>query len=157
MSDLLAVSPTFPTSNYTHLLPSLEKNLITTSDLLTLDALDIAKRAQLPILDLRRFVAHITEVLQADLGILPEATRSSDDLLPNHVGTSPTKNDPRKTGLRDSEVVSLLDPVLDAALSGGIRTGYVTEITGERYEVCRKICWRKALMITAVSARRRFY
>lgn len=133
MTDLLHVLPNFPTSSYTHLLPSLEKHLITTSDLLTLDALDIAKRAQLPILDIRRFVGHIIEALRGDLGIAVPDKTSSDDLLVSEEGTSPVKKSSRSATFGNQQCISLLDPTLDSALGGGLYTGYVTEITGERY------------------------
>jgi DNA repair protein RAD57 len=48
MTDLLQVLPDLDSKPYSHLLPSLDRALITTNDLLTLDAADVAKRAQLP-------------------------------------------------------------------------------------------------------------
>lgn len=123
MTDLTAVLPGFPTHQYVRLLPSLEKNLVTAADLLTLDSLEIAKRAQLPILDVKRLCNAVLEALQDGLGmaeVTGEAQQSS--LL-------------RKSGkdiLNSWSTISTLDDDLDRALGGGIPTGYITEVTGER-------------------------
>ena len=133
MTDLLHTLPDFPTKSYTHLIPSLEKHLITTTDLLTLDALEIAKRAQLPVLDVRRLATHILAALQGQLGL----TASDDQIKsnPSEQGGK-DKGHLRKTGrdLGDQwSMISSLDDEIDEALGGGIPTGYITEITGERY------------------------
>jgi DNA repair protein RAD57 len=123
MTDLTVVLPSFPTHQYVRLLPSLEKNLVTTADLLTLDCVEIAKRAQLPLLDVKRLCNAVLEALQNSLGIADgndEARLSS--LL-------------RKTGkdfLNSWSTISTLDDGLDRALGGGIPSGYITEVTGER-------------------------
>ena len=133
MTDLLHTLPDFPTKSYTHLLPSLEKHLITITDLLTLDALEIAKRAQLPVLDLRRLANHIIAALQEDLGL------KEDGSVENESARQPgfKKNVWLKKNGRDAvdqwTTISTLDDHLDAALGGGIPTGYITEIAGERY------------------------
>lgn len=132
MTDLLDTLPNFPTKSYTHLLPSLEKHLITTTDLLTLDALEIAKRAQLPLLDVRRLANHVIAALQAELGI------TGDNPSFSLIGEEQTTREGslRKTGkdpVAQSPTISTLSPILDNALAGGIPTGYITEITGERY------------------------
>ena len=132
MTDLLHTLPDFPTKNYTHLVPSLEKHLITTTDLLTLDALDIAKRAQLPVLDVRRLVNHITAALQEELGIKEEENRPEHE---PRVDTASRNGCLMKTGkdvVGQWSTISTLDDEIDAALGGGIPTGYITEITGER-------------------------
>ena len=124
MTDLLHTLPDFPTKSYSHLLPSLEKNLITTTDLLTLDALEIAKRAQLPLLDVKRLINHVIRILQSQLGL------GQDEGQNELIGGS------RKSGKEVVEkwnTISLLDASLDSALGGGIPTGYITEFTGERY------------------------
>ena len=131
MTDLLHVVPSFPTKSYTHLLPSLEKNLITTTDLLSLDALEIAKRAQLPLLDVRRLANHVLKELQSELG-LGDVDEEESDGRREKVGRGTL----RKTGRAVVErwtTISTLDEALDVALGGGIPTGYITEITGERY------------------------
>jgi len=132
MTDLLHTIPDFPTKSYTHLLPSLEKHHITTTDLLTLDTLEIAKRAQLPLLDVRSLANHVVATLQGELG-LPNNGSSF-----NAVGDEETAKHGslRKSGndlVDHCSTISTLSPALDCALVGGIPTGYITEITGERY------------------------
>ena len=133
MTDLLHVIPDFPSKSYAHLLPSLEKHLVTTTDLLTLDALEIAKRAQLPLLDLRRLANHVIAILHGDLGFeSPEIISASDAQKKQHPRQSPL----RRTGgalIRPWTFITTLDPSLDAALGGGIPPSYLTEIVGERY------------------------
>ena len=136
MTDLLYVLPDFPTNNYTHLIPSLERHYISTTDLLTLDALEIAKRARLPLLDLRRLADHILSTLQNDLGLEKSKPSQYD------VGAHAPKPAQVQTTLRSSgrevtaqrPTISTLDRSLDDAMGGGIPTGYVTEIVGERYD-----------------------
>ena len=131
MTDLLHTIPDFPTRLYTHLLPSLEKHLITTTDLLTLDALEVAKRAQLPLLDVRRLANHVVAILQGRLGLKREHAPSYQNAGEGQADYGSL----RKTG-KEATVrlcpISSLDPSMDAALGGGIPTGYITEITGER-------------------------
>lgn len=135
MTDLLHTIPDFPTKLYTHLLPSLEKNLITTTDLLTLDALEVAKRAQLPLLDVRRLANHVVTILHGHLGLKNENASNFECVgegQPRFIAL-------RKTGnelISQWDTISTLDPGLDTALGGGIPTKYITEITGERYVSC---------------------
>lgn len=116
---------------YTHLIPSLEKNLITTTDLLTLEPLEVARRAQLPLLDVKRLTKHVLASLQNQLG-LPEAKEALANYedQPAHQQVSIL----RQSGSAIAgkwNAIRTLDPTLDAALSGGIPTGYITEVTGE--------------------------
>ena len=123
MTDLIAVLPGFPTHHYVRLLPSLEKNLITTADLVTLDVAEIAKRAQLPLLDLKRLCNAVLEALHASLGVQDASIEAP--------GTASL----RKTGkeiVSSWNTISTLDDELDLTLGGGIPTGYITEVTGER-------------------------
>ncbi|KAL8806994.1 MAG: hypothetical protein Q9182_000975 [Xanthomendoza sp. 2 TL-2023] len=131
MTDLLYTLHSFPTKLYTHLIPSLEKNLITTTDLLTLDPLEIAKRAQLPLLDVRRLTNHVLASLQSQLGVVDgkEALRKYE-VSPVLQDTPPLKQSGSSLASKWS-AISTLDPVLDSALGGGIPTTYITEITGE--------------------------
>jgi DNA repair protein RAD57 len=120
MTDLTAVLPGFSTQHYVRLLPSLEKNLITTADLVTLDVSEIAKRAQLPLLDLKRLCNAVLETLHGSLGV--SDNQAAVDTL-------------KKTGkdiVNSWSTISTLDAELDLALGGGIPTGYITEVTGER-------------------------
>ena len=126
MTDLLHTIPDFPIKSYTHLLPSLEKHLITTTDLLTLDALEIAKRAHLPLLDVRRLAAHVVAILQRQLGLTPRG---------DHDGMEGSLKKLGNEIVGQWSTISTLDDSLDEALGGGIPTGYITEITGERCQL----------------------
>lgn len=132
MTDLLYVLPDFPTKSYTHLLPSLEKHLVTTTDLLTLDALEIAKRAQLPLLDVRRLARHVTTALHGQLGVdqLAETSRLEDEVVGRKDVGSLKQSGSNIIGAR--AYISTLDPVIDSTLGGGIPPGCLTEIVGER-------------------------
>lgn len=121
------------------LLPSLEKNLVTVADLLTLDCVEIAKRATLPLLDVKRLCADVLVHLRGDLGIdeVDVGDESREEGENNADGKGQEKK-LRKSGKKvvdDWEVISTLDDNMDRALGGGIPTGYITEVTGERY-VC---------------------
>ena len=134
MTDLLHILPDFPTNGYTHLIPSLEKNFVTTTDLLTLDAVEIAKRARLPVLDLRRLANHIISLLHGQLGLEAHISSGSgpEDA---HAEGSKTEATLPKRGQDLShrwQTISTLDSTVDDALGGGIPTRYITEITGER-------------------------
>lgn len=124
MTDLTVVLPEFPTQQYVHLLPSLEKNLLTTADLITLEAAEVAKRASLPLLDVKRLCKAVLEALLVDLDI-------NKPNLDSHTKTVSL----RKTGqdiINSWHTISTLDDEIDLALGGGIPTGYITEVTGER-------------------------
>lgn len=137
MTDLLHTIPEFPTKSYTHLLPSLEKHCITTTDLLTLDALEIAKRAQLPLLDVRRLINHVITILQGQLGLSQEPNSNDAEKPLRKCG---------KLAIGNWSTISFIDDFLDGALKGGIPTGYITEITGERYDtVLFMLVYRVAL------------
>ena len=132
MTDLLATIPTFPTKLYTHLLPSLEKNLITTTDLLTLDALEVAKRAQLPLLDVKRLAGHIVAILHGQLGLKSDGIPQFQDAVTKENSWGKLKTSGREV-VAQWNTISTLDSALDEALGGGIPTGYITEIAGERW------------------------
>ncbi|CZT42270.1 related to RAD57 protein [Rhynchosporium secalis] len=122
MTDLIAVLPGFPTQQYVRLLPSLEKHLVTTADLLTQDYTEIAKRASLPILDVKRLCNAVLDALQTSLGFQENGNVVQSDALL------------RKSGedvVNSWNTVSTLDEDLDKALGGGIPTGHITEVTGE--------------------------
>ena len=123
MTDLTAVLPGFPTQQYVRLLPSLEKNQVTTADLLTLDCVEISKRARVPLLDVKRLCNAILEHLQVNLGVRD----AEGDVLAD---VSLKKNG--KDVLNKWNTISTLDDQIDHALGGGIPTGYITEVTGER-------------------------
>jgi hypothetical protein len=133
MTDLLSTLPDFSTAAYTHLIPSFEKNGITVVDLLTLDPIEIVKRCPLPLLDVRRFVKDVIRALQKDVGIRDASYTTSDDLSAqqDQQEVSTPMEACRHTMGRWSSI-STLDDAMDMALAGGIPTGYVTEVTGER-------------------------
>lgn len=123
MTDLLLVVPDLDTKPFTHLLPSLDRALITTNDLLTLEPVDIGKRAQLPAGDLRKLVDAIVGALHGHLGFgLEEA--SGNAFLATSGGACDSDGGSRR--------ISTLDEKLDASLGGGILPGYLVEVTGER-------------------------
>ena len=133
MTDLLSTIPNFPTAAYTHLIPSLEKNGITVADLLTLDPVEIVKRCPLPLLEVRRLVEHVITILRGELGIDEAAPTPSHGLFGQE--NAPQLITPA-TGfqrfVKAWSSISTLDTVVDCALGGGIPTGYITEVTGER-------------------------
>ena len=134
MTDLLHVLPDFPTKSYTHLLPSLERHLVTTTDLLTLDALEIAKRAQLPLIDVRRLANHVIASLQGQLGLDSGTSASQRDVRTFQPPGQASLKQLGKEITRPWAHISTLDPTLDCTLGGGIPPGYLTEIVGERYQ-----------------------
>lgn len=123
MTDLLQVLPDFETRPFTHLLPSLDKALVTTSDLLTLDAHDVAKRAQLPAGELRKLVDAVVPALHLQLGFGPGGETAAGNAF------SAALRQPADAW----KCISTLDEQLDAALGGGVPPGYLVEVTGERY------------------------
>jgi DNA repair protein RAD57 len=123
MTDLLQVLPDFDAKPYSHLLPSLDRALITTNDLLTLDAPDVAKRAQLPAGELRKLVDAVVVALHRQLGF------GGEEPLGNAFMSGPSPPDYPQTA---RGCISTLDEELDAALGGGIPPGYLVEVTGER-------------------------
>ena len=155
MTDLLHALPEFPTNSYTHLLPSLERQLVTTTDLITLDALEIARRAQLPLLDVRKLANHVIAALHGELGFQSRGGSIQEDTpATGDPGPSPLKHSGKEL-VRPWTYISTLDLGLDALLGGGIPPGYVTEIVGERYG-CREDGYRCIVltgMITAAPAR----
>ncbi|KAL0940896.1 DNA repair protein RAD57 [Colletotrichum truncatum] len=120
MTDLLQLLPDFPVRQFSGLVQSLERHQISTTELLTLDVVDIGKRTQLPLLDIKRLCAAVVDALHRDFS--PSNRQPGD-------------NPPLKRSLTDLEnqwsTISTLDDDLDRALGGGVPTGYVTEITGE--------------------------
>jgi DNA repair protein RAD57 len=138
MSDLLSVLPSFDARPFTHILPKLEKALVSCSDLLTLDALHVAKRAQLPASEVKKLADALVQSLSS------HAVSPSDPSDPMQASGEPrgdgglnlttTAPDFRSGDvLLDQWMISTLDDKLDIALSGGIHSGYLTEITGERF------------------------
>ncbi|KAF1844671.1 uncharacterized protein K460DRAFT_96113 [Cucurbitaria berberidis CBS 394.84] len=130
MTDLLQVLPDFNARPYTHLLPSLDKALITTNDLLTLEAADVAKRAQLPAGELRKLTDALVSALHRSLGFGGEEAAGNSFLA--GLGSPEASNS-------EWGCISTLDEELDAALGGGVPRGYLVEVTGESYSL--PFCW----------------
>lgn len=129
MTDLLQVLPDFDTKPHTHLLPSLDKALITTSDLITLGPAQAAKRAQLPAGELKKLTDDIVSRLHGELGFDAEVGTNG--------GGSLTAWDLSQDAEDSLHCISTLDEQLDAALCGGILPGHLVEITGERSALVR--------------------
>jgi DNA repair protein RAD57 len=109
MTNLLLVLPEFDVRPHSHILPSLEKALVSTADLLTLDALDVAKRAQVPPGEVKKLADALLEGLHSELA---------------HGATN--------VGSEVRLAISTLDDQIDHSLGGGIRPGHLTEVVGER-------------------------
>lgn len=138
MTDLLHILPDFPVAGYTHLIPSLEKHFITCTDLLTLEAPEVAKRAQLPAHDVRKLADDILARLQSQLGLHTSAGGDAEAANGEGKGAAEEGSHLRKSGIdlvKQWETISTLDDDLDSALGGGIPTRYITEFTGERYSL----------------------
>ncbi|KKY29615.1 putative dna repair protein rad57 [Diaporthe ampelina] len=127
MTDLARILPHFPASQYANLIPSLEKHQVTTSELLTLEAADIGKRTQLPLLDVKRLCEAILAALHADLGVEDREPNAAPQAGKDD-GVETLNETPQQQGW---STISTLDPVIDELLGGGIRTGHITELTGE--------------------------
>lgn len=126
--DLLSTLPSFPTKPYAHILPPLERSNISTVDLITLDTLEIAKRAHVPPADVRRLAAQIVDALHRDVGLQADGEISPDDSFNEKLVPGPLN----RVALSRWDTISTLDPAMDALLDRGVPTGYVTEVTGER-------------------------
>lgn len=123
MSDLGTVLPAFSTQPYIRLIRSLEINNVTTEDLILEDCAEIAKRARLPVKEVRVLSADIIDAVQVNLGF--------KDAEPGAEPTASLKTS-GKDVLQSRGTISTLDDQLDVVLGGGIQVGQVTEIVGER-------------------------
>lgn len=135
MTDLLTTLPSLQTGSFSNLIPSLERHRITTADLLTLDALDVARRAQLPAKEVRRLTDAVLHALHQELGLASPSVQDAATVADAPVTRSAGPDGLSSTGtdlVADWPVVSLLDDRLDVALGGGVPAGYLTEIVGER-------------------------
>ncbi|KAI0884693.1 DNA repair protein RAD57 [Annulohypoxylon maeteangense] len=137
MTDLLRILPDFPTARYANLLPTIEREGLTTADLLTLQVPDIGKRTQLPLLDIKRLCAAVLEALHVDLGVSDKQQQKQpkDDNGGKGAEKATSPGALKRTGTEllaePTRYISTLDPDLDLALGGGVPAGYITEITGE--------------------------
>ena len=140
MTDLLLTVPYLPPTVYSHLLPSLERARLTTIDLITLDALTIAKRANVPAPDVRRLVECLLAALQGELGIDQDKVVEGVDIAASHASKEELCEGRRKGWLSKTgeelvdaprRMISTLDPKLDEMLGGGFQAGYISEVVGE--------------------------
>lgn len=132
MADLIDVLPNFDLKPWRHLTFSLEKKGILTSELITLEPVEVAKKCPLPLKELRRLIAAVIEALQADMGY-PSARKSLETVEGDGNGERARKRQRRDESSRPNpQYVKTLDPSIDAVLGGGFPTGRITEIVGER-------------------------
>ncbi|WYZ37345.1 hypothetical protein EsH8_II_000851 [Colletotrichum jinshuiense] len=121
MTDLLQLIPDFPVGQFAGLVHTLERHQLTTTDLLTQDVVDLGKRTQLPLLDIKRLCAAVVDALHRDFVPANQPPNGNPSLSKRSL-----------TDLANRwSTISTLDDDLDQALGGGIPAGYVTEITGE--------------------------
>jgi DNA repair protein RAD57 len=111
MSDIILI-PNLPTLS-NRVLRALDEAGIQTADLLTLDVFEIHKRTQLSIIDAQNLIKDVISTLESS--IEKEIGKTAVDRL-NEFGFLTTG-----------------DEKIDQLLGGGIATGSLTEITGERY------------------------
>lgn len=123
MTNLLTVLPNFDTKPFSHIIPSLEKALISSVDLLTLEPIDVAKRAQVPTGEVKKLANALLEQLRGE----PASNHEDDNTLTG--GLVFTNGEAL---LNRWDTISTLDDFLDERLGGGVPRGYLTEITGER-------------------------
>ena len=137
MADLLQILPEFDIESYSYLLTTLDRHQIITSDLLTLEASELAKRAKLPLPQLRNLLDEIIKQLHRSSGVLEviDNNDNKDDIEEEgEVPKVPDKKElVRRWAQTQSNLISTLDEKFDEALAGGFPTGYVSEVTGERY------------------------
>ncbi|KAK3186102.1 DNA repair protein rhp57 [Lecanicillium sp. MT-2017a] len=142
MTDLLRILPSFPTGPFASLLPAIEKQSVSTTDLLTQHPADLAKQTHTPLLDLKRFIAAVQASLADDLAPeRPLATPAKPETPDANIETT-TDSQPEPAVEEPSAVaappppalassISTLDHDLDAALGGGVPVGCITEFAGE--------------------------
>ncbi len=162
MADVLQILPNFRTEPHTNLLAACDRLQLSTADLLGLDPAEFARQAHAPISDVHALIAAVAGELHAGFGFTPTENSGQpggktvangattpvktlttsagplDDAPSGSTGLSGPNADGGISRGDDSaigpkwETIGLLDPRLDCALGGGLPTGRVTEITGER-------------------------
>jgi len=111
MSDIILVSNLATPSS--RVLQALDNAGLQVVDLLTLDVFEIHRRTQLSVIDVQNLVRDVITVLTGT--IERECTKTAEE--------------------RSQELAFLTtgDEKVDVLLGGGIPTGALTEVTGERY------------------------
>ncbi|KAH0292310.1 P-loop containing nucleoside triphosphate hydrolase protein, partial [Aureobasidium sp. EXF-3399] len=124
MSDILQLLPNIDTEPFEKVLERLEKANISSNDLMTLGPIDVARRADVSIDQVRELTATLITQLHAQLGF---------DALENVHEKEKEKDDSANSAKKDGawSQISTLDDELDAALGGGFPAGQVCEVTGE--------------------------
>ncbi|KAF9885077.1 hypothetical protein FE257_000717 [Aspergillus nanangensis] len=122
--------PDFNTKSHAHIIPPLERSRVTTVDLITLDTLEIAKRAHVPPADVRRLCAQVIHALHHDVGF-QDVNNTEEPGSSLNIDGPLTYGPDTQLDLSQWSAISTLDPALDALLNGGIPTRYLTEVTGE--------------------------
>ncbi len=135
MADLIDILPDFDLSPWRHLTYSLEKKNVLTAELISLDPVEIARKCPLPLKEVRRFAAAVTEALKADLG--HRSMPPSPYPQFQYDGSEPLRKRARRARsekpLNEVRYVRTLDPRIDECLGGGFPTGSICEVVGERY------------------------
>ncbi|RMY73354.1 hypothetical protein D0863_03907 [Hortaea werneckii] len=125
MTNLLTVLPDLDIRPFTHILPSLEKALVSTADLLTLEPADIAKRAQVPPREVEKLATTLVDGLHGGSDV--NASGEGSDGAEAGAGYAIDG----KGLVNGAQAISTLDDDLDQQLNGGIAVGTVTEFVGE--------------------------
>src|SRR5271170_8462579 len=110
MSDIILVSNLATPSS--RVLQALDNAALSTVDLLTLDVFEIHRRTQLSVIDVQNLVRDV-------IAALLDATEGG-------VKTAAERE-------REFAFLTTGDKAIDELLGGGIPSGALTEITGERY------------------------
>jgi DNA repair protein RAD57 len=145
MTDLLRILPSFPTGPFASLLPAIEKQSVSTTDLLTQHPADLAKQTHIPLLDLKRFIAAVQVSLTDDLepekpfapSKEPESRQGekTEEQAPEAEAEAEAQHEheapPSQPKPEPASFISTLDNGLDTALGGGVPVGCITEFTGE--------------------------
>lgn len=109
MSDLILIDKLKPRS--TRVLQALDNAALSTVDLLTLDVFEIHRRTQLSVLDVQNLVRDV-------IAALVDATEGG-------VETAAERE-------REFAFLTTGDRAIDELLGGGIPSGALTEVSGER-------------------------
>lgn len=135
MADLIDVLPDFDSSPWRHLTYSLEKKSILTAELISLDPIEIARKCPLPLKEVRRMAAAVTEALKAELGrqCMPPPPRPQVRENRGEPSAKRARLETTKTPHKEVNYVKTLDRRIDECLGGGFPAGHICEIVGERY------------------------
>lgn len=132
MADLKDILPSFDLQPWRHLTFSLEKKNVLTVELITQDAVEIARKCPLPPREVKRFATAVIVALQKDvLGALmvSQSSPQKEDKEPPRKKLRVEQREPVEEELC---FVKTLDENIDYCLGGGFPTGHVSEIVGER-------------------------